>query len=136
MSSLNVRSAFEAAWAILLPNLTLYATINEEPDRNAMPDQWATVDYLPAGDPPISLGNPGCFREAGVILVVAFVLSGQGDTQAVTLADQIRDTFRNWKDPTGAIKINEAAPPESDAASDGRWFAASISLTYQYDRYL
>jgi len=117
-----------------MPGLQLYATINEEPDRNMLPDNWATVDYLPSGDPQVSLGSPACFREQGTILVVVFVLPGLGYSQAITLADQVRDVFRDWKDPTSEIEILQADPPDGGAASDGRWFAASVSLSYQYDR--
>jgi len=134
MSSLAVRQAFETAWPTLLPGIPLQDTINEEPDRAVLPDQWATVDYIPSDDPQISLGEPACWRESGVILVVVFALPGLGDDAAVTMADAVRDGFRYWKDPTNEIKIDQATAPESGGASDGRWFAASVSLSYQYDR--
>lgn len=136
MSSLQVRQSFEAAWAALLPALPLNDTINVEPDRSVLPDNWATVDYIPSNDQRRSLGPKSCWREEGVILAVVFVLPGFGDTQAVTLADQVRDAFRDWQDTVNDIRIVQADPPESDGASDGRWFAASVSLAYQYDRYI
>ena len=134
MSSLQVRESFEAAWASALPGLPLYGTINEEPDRNNLPDNWATVDYLPSEDPQVSLGQQACWRESGIILVVVFVLPGLGDQQAVTLAEQVRDVFRGWK--ANNVRIDQADPPESGGASDGRWFAASVSLNYLFDRLL
>ena len=134
MSSLVVRQAFEDSWATIMPTVPLHDTINEEPDRSVLPDQWATVDYIPSDDPQISLGEPACWRERGVILVVVFALPGQGDDAATTMADAVRDGYRYWKDSTGYIKIDQATPPESGGASDGRWFAASTSLSYQYDR--
>ena len=134
MSSLAVREAFEGAWTTLMPGLTLYATINEEPDRDALPDSWATVDYIPQDDPQISLGTQACWRESGVILVVVFALPGQGDTVSTALADQVANTFRSWKASLIDMSIYQASPPESGGASDGRWFAASVSLSYQYDR--
>lgn len=134
MSSLVVREAFEAAWQTLMPGLTLYGTINEEPDRETLPDAWATVDYIPSDDPQISLGTQACWRESGFILVVVFALPGQGDTAATALADQVRDAFRSWKASAIDMVIDQATPPESGGASDGRWFASSVSLSYQYDR--
>lgn len=134
MSSKVVRDAFEAAWLVELPAIPLHDTINEEPDRETLPDNWATVDYIPSSDQRVSLGEQACWRETGTILVVVYALPGLGDTAAITMADQVRAAFRDWQDSTIDMEIDQADPPEGGAASDGRWFAAAVSLTYQYDR--
>lgn len=136
MSSGAVRDAFEAGWLVEMPGLDLEQTLNEEPDRKNLSDQWATVDYASFGEERVSLGGIACRRETGVINVVVFIKSGGGDAQAVTLADSVRDAFRDWKDPTGNITINRVDPGETGEASNGRWFAASVNLTYTFDQYI
>ena len=134
MSSLTVRQAFEAEWPVRMPDLDLNNTINVEPDRSVLPDNWATVDYQPTDYTQISLGGVGCWRETGSILVTVFTLPGLGDTQAVTLGEEVRSAFRKWRDDVNDIRIITADPPDGGEASDGRWFAASVSLAYQYDQ--
>lgn len=136
MSSGVVRDAFETAWLTLMPALDLNATINEEPDRKLLADQWATVDYSSFGENRVSLGETACRRETGIIDVVIFVKAGTGDGNVVTLADSVRAAFRDWKDPSGTISINEVNPGATGEASDGRWFAAAVSLTYTFDNYI
>ena len=51
MSSLAVRQAFEAAWTVKVPALSLEETANDEPDRKNLPTNWATVDYSGTEDP-------------------------------------------------------------------------------------
>ena len=136
MSSLAVREAFETRWPVAMPTLSLDDTINLEPDRDALPAQWATVDYFGTSDNQVSLGDPACWREEGTILVTVFVASGTGSVNVVNLADQVRNQFRNWDDPSIGLEIFRAEPPEGDAASDGRWFAMSVSLVYTYDRFI
>lgn len=136
MSSGVVRDAFELAWATLMPTLDLEATLNEEPDRKTLADQWATVDYAAFGENRVSLGETACRRESGVITVVVFVKCGTGDSNVITLADSVRDAFRDWKDISGKISITEVSPGETGEASDGRWFAASVNLAYNFDNYI
>jgi len=136
MSSGAVRNAFETDWLTLMPTLDLEATLNEEPDRKLLADQWATVDYSSFGENRVSLGETACRRETGVITVVVFVKAGIGDGQAITLADSVRDAFRDWKYSGAAISITEVAPGETGEASNGRWFAASVNLYYTFDNYI
>ena len=130
MSSKAVRDAFEAGWLIAMPGLDL------EADRTTLADQWATADYSSFGEQRVSLGETACRRETGLITVIVFIKAGEGDAQAVTLADSVRDAFRDWKDPTGNITINRVDPGETGEGSDGRWFAASVNLTYTFDQYI
>lgn len=136
MSSGAVRTAFETAWSILLPTLPLEDTLNEEPDRKTLASEWATVDYLSLGENRASLGVQACRRELGTITVIIFVKAGYGSAQAILLADQVRTAFRDWKDPSGKISITGVDPGETGEGSDGRWFAASINLTYKFDQYI
>ena len=136
MSSGAVRTAFETAWLTLMPTLPLYDTINEEPDRDTLPAEWVTVDYLSFGEERVSLGDTACRRETGTIVPIVFVKAGSAGTQVIVLADAVKDAFRDWKDPTLKIKITAVSPGENGDSSDGRWFAASINLTYVYDRYV
>lgn len=136
MSSGFVRNAFELSWVTLMPGLDLEATLNEEPDRKTLPVQWATVDYASFGENRVSLGETACRRESGVITVVVFVKCGTGDTNAVTLADSVRDAYRDWKDPSGKVSMIEVSPGETGEASNGRWFAASVNLVYNFDNYI
>jgi len=136
MSSGVVRTGFELAWVTLMPALVLESTINEEPDRSTLPTQWATVDYSSFGENRVSLGETACRRETGIISVVVFVKAGIGDTNVITLADSVKDAFRACKDATGKISITEVSPGEDGEASDGRWFAASVNLFYNFDNYI
>ena len=136
MSSGAVRTAFETAWPTLLPTLALVDTLNDEPDRNTLPDEWATLDFISTGESRESLSNPACRRERGTIIPIVFVKAGSGSAQAIVLADSIKDAFRDWEDPTQTISITAVSPGETGDSSDGRWMGVSINLDYVYDQYI
>lgn len=136
MSSLIVRQDFEASWLVRMAGsgLTLYGTINEEPDRKDLPASWATVDYESDGDRRVSLGGQGCWRETGIMQVVIFGASGTGEDTVIGFADQVRNAYRDWKDPTINLAILQADPGETGKSSSGNLFGAAVNLSYQYDR--
>ena len=136
MSSGAVRDAFETAWLTLMPTLPLVDTINDEPDRDTLPDEWVTLDFISPGETRESLGDTACRRERGTIIPIVFVKAGSGSAQAIILADSIKDAFRDWADSTGKISITAVSPGEFGDSSDGRWMGISINLDYVYDQYI
>ena len=136
MSSKTFRDAFEARWAIAMPALAAHDTLNDEPDRQSLPAQWATFDYTSFGEKRVSLGKPACRRESGNIIVVVFVKAGTATSALTALTDSVCTAFRDWKDSTGKISIEEVGPGETGGESDGLWFAASVNLLYNFDQYI
>lgn len=136
MSSKTVRDAFELAFVAAFPALNLQDIDNVEPDRGSLPDQWTTIDYISGGESRVSLGETACRRELGSIIPVIYVKAGAGSDPVIVLVESIRTFFRDWADPTGKIIITEVSPPDAGGASDGRWFAASTTLRYNFDQYI
>ena len=135
MSSKYVRDEFRASWATKVPGITLYETINDDPDHTDMPDLWATVEFVAFNEQPISLGSPSCRRETGTIIVVLAYRSGQGDDELLTAAETIRTAYRHWA--VTDLSVTQTDPPLSDAGfSDGMWYTMSIDISYVYNKYI
>lgn len=135
MSSQYVRDEFESSWTTKVPGITLYDTINTNPDHTDMPDLWATVEYVAFNETPISMGSPSCRRESGSIIVVLNGKAGLGDSALNVAAETVRDAYRYWA--VTDLKVTQIDPPLSDSGfSDGVYYELSIDIAYDYDRYV
>ena len=135
MSSQYVRDQFRASWPVLVPTIELFDTINDDPDHDAMPELWATVEFVAFNEDPVSLGEPSCRRESGTIIVELSGRSGLGDDALTAAAETVRTAYRYWKVP--GLRVTQIDPPLSDNGfSEGRWYIMSIDISYDYDRYI
>jgi len=135
MSSKYVRDEFRGSWTTKVPSITLYETINDDPDHTDMPDLWASTEFVAFNENQISLGSPSCRRETGTIIVVLNGRAGKGDADLLTAAETIRTAYRHWA--VTDLSVTQIDPPLSDLGySDGMWYTLSIDISYVYDRYI
>jgi hypothetical protein len=138
MSAAYVREQFRTVLAGLLPAPWAYVeSINNAVDAETLPPQWFTVEFTPADDQRISLGEPGLYRETGAPLVLLFTEHQIGDAEALSGAELVRAGLVNFTDPTGHLRVLACGPPTELDGGDfrGAWYGQSVDVRYQYDRF-
>lgn len=136
MSSAAARTAFRAELASAFPLLPQFDTLGARIDNNALPDLWATTDFIPISDVSIAIGQPTCHRETGTFRVYVAGKSGAGDAAIITQADAILAHFRTWRSAAAGIRVNGAVPPAPSEFSDGRWLICAVDLAFTHDYYV
>jgi hypothetical protein len=143
MSADYVRTQLTAAVApILVPfGFTFFETINRAHKAGQLPKAgWYTVDFIPAIDDPVSLGSPQLFRESGSCVVAIFTAQDITDTEAADAAEVVRDAMVHFQvaDAAGnSLRVIDCGPPNDADGGDfrGAWYAMTVDLRYQYDRF-
>ena len=131
MSSKAVRDAFRASWSTAVPDIDFYETVNDDPDHSTIPALWATAEFQSYNDEPITLGNPACYRETGIITVVLATTAGIGDDDLLVAAEKVRDAYRHWR--SGDIRVVQVDPPLNEGFSDGNYYIMDVDISYVYD---
>lgn len=138
MSADRVRDAFRAALSgLLVPEgFEFVESINHAETTKTLPDNWYTLDFLPASDSRISLGVPALFRETGRCMVAIFTPHQTLDQSAVDAAEVVRAAMANWFDPSGSVRVLTAQPPTDLDGGDfrGSYYGITVDLLYQFDR--
>lgn len=136
MSSAPVRRAIEAALPVLLPSLTYVPTLNVPIDQSALPSHWFTIDYQAFESVRISIGLPGCFKERGIILATLAAPPDDTDLPLADMAEQFRDAFLDWFDPSGFVRVYQVNPPLEVDAGDlrGSYWLMEVALDYEFYR--
>lgn len=82
----------------------------------------------------ISFGDPSaiCFREEGVVSVLAFTPTPEASGAGRTIADTVRDALR-LQTLDNNVKIRSVAPPVMESLNDGIWSVISCAVTYRFD---
>ena len=135
MSSQYVRDKFRQSWYALVPSITLYETINDDPDHDSITGVWATVMFNAFNETPVSLGQPSCRREEGTITVVLSYRAGEGDRVLNAAAESVRNAFRYW-DAENITVVQVDPPLASNGFSDGMNYVVDVDITYTYDNYI
>jgi len=139
MSAATVRDAFRTKLdTLLVPfGFAFVESINKAEATRDLPDNWYTLDFMPASDDRISLGVPALFRETGRVAVAIFTPQQIEDEDAVDAAEIVRTEMANWFDPTGHIRVNSAQPPTDMDGGDfrGSFYGITVDLAYTYDRF-
>ena len=133
MSSASARVAFRAELASAFPALHLVATLGERVDNNALPDLWASTDFVPISDNAISIGKPACHRELGTFRVFVVGKAGEGEAAIIDQATLILAHFRSWR--MNGIRVTQAIPPAPSDFSDGRWLICAVDFAFSHDYY-
>lgn len=138
MSSLIVREHVASVWATKLPDLPLKDAHNTNADYTAvLPSEWAALLFHDVSRRRIALGNPGCYRENGIITMRVYVKSGIGQTRALTLAEGVVSAWLNYAGLFGQLHFLEVSPPQdlADGGSVGDWYAVQVDVSYIYDTF-
>lgn len=135
MSSVFVREAFYEALPVELPDYVFVPTLNVWGEQKELPpDGWYSIDFAAIETVRTSIGNPGCFRERGVVNIVLAAPAMAGDIDLARQAAVVWWKFQDWYDPTFALHVNQAQPPIEVDAGDlrGAWWLFEVPLEYEY----
>lgn len=135
MSSADVRAAFRARVATLLPGFIYVESFNVAEPSKDLPARFFSLDFAAASDERIGLGRPSWFRESGAVGVLVNTEQMIGDTEATTAADVVRRALCNWADLGGHLRVLDCSPPADIDGGDmaGAWYRLSVSARYQFD---
>lgn len=81
-----------------------------------------------------SLGDPGnrLTREEGAFRLVLHVQRGEGAGEGLALIEQLRTLFRA-KESGGIVTYEPSPPTEHDNNDEGKYYALSTAVPYEYD---
>src|SRR5262245_196328 len=133
MSSQVVRQAFQSELVAAFPAVPYFTTLAVRTDNEALPALWQSLDFIPASDGPISIGNPACYRETGAARALVVGQAGAGEGAAITQAEASRNHFRRWAVPAEQIQVVNVLPPTAAPESDGRWLVVAVDMNYRRD---
>lgn len=133
MSSSTVRNAFRTELAAAFPALPQFDTLGVRVDNNALPELWATTDFIPISDNAIAIGRPTCHRELGTFRCFVVGKAGTGDSTIIGQADSILAHFRAWRN--GNIRVINTIPPAPSDFSDGRWLICAVDFAFSHDHF-
>lgn len=137
MSSLTVRDAV-LAHALAWGQLAVVEIENDEikPPSNSL-EPWLAVQFAPATEEPITLGEPGqrTYREVGTFFLHVVVPSGTKTRVALTYGESIRNHFAAKQ--FGGVTTYTADPPATQKGAtiqtSGNWFGATVAVDYDFD---
>lgn len=113
------------------------------------PIAWPNVDFTPtpgqsfvrfwvtdAGASQVSMGDPGnnIYRHSGTLYIMIFTPAGQGDEEALKLADQAAAIFRGWQ-PQGTGLRFLHAPYVRRAGLEQTWYHLNVLVPFQRDEH-
>lgn len=124
-----IRQRFETQWAARTP--AQYPSVTfDAPDNEA----WVRLNIDDAATEWASFGVPdgNTERHFGQVTVQIFVLSGEGEGEALELADVVKGIFRNWSDVSSGLRF--LVPPYArQVGVDGKWYQINVVAPYQFD---
>jgi len=129
MSSLYVRRLVRqwAAAAAAGEGLPFYDTINQAQDPKE--PTWVTAEFPNA----TTQASTYCSDEETGVFDLAFLTrGGQGDERVLEEAEAVMAGFMTQEDPTHALQLGRAAPPQEFPAGDVPWFVVLFSVPYVY----
>lgn len=122
-----IRTRFNTQWASTTP--IKWANVPFDPPND---DAWVELSVGDAGAIQASMGDPGnnTYRHTGAVTVMIFTPSGQGDKEALELADQAAAVFRAWQ--SGGI-LFRPAPFIRRIGTKDNWFQVNVVCPFQRD---
>lgn len=110
------------------------AGINLEGDTPADGSPFLDVEFPVANEQLITIGSPGSnvYRETGAIRFVLLIQRGQGVTQGLGWADELRTLFRGVQFAT----VNTWAPTSpvlDDSNDNGSYWKLTFAVPYYFD---
>lgn len=130
MSSLAVRTAFRtefATWcAAHTPAIEFYDTINKRVKPTS--DFWITLEFYTTGMQKMTFC--GTKEESGYCEAVIFCKAGIGDTDVLTVAEEIATDFINFQ--AGNIIVDEIEAPMEYTSGEAKQGQYGISMFLNY----
>jgi hypothetical protein len=132
MPSKAVKDAVEARLATWSGIGTVPLADINELGADSPVEQFISVEYPVSHADRVSLGDPGLFREEGVIRFVLYVLDLAGIEEALTWVEELRALFGD--EEFAGVETFEASPAEFDSSHRvSGFFPVPFVVPYQYD---
>lgn len=125
-----IRLKFETAWGATTS--VQYPMVQDFQIPDASP--WVRLNIEDANSFWASMGSPGSNveRNVGLVTMQIFVLSGEGEGQALELADQAKAVFRSWQDTASGVRF--VVPPYArQVGVDGKWYQINVLAPFRFD---
>lgn len=135
MSSLALRTAVRASWALLMPGIPYFDTINmtlpEGDFDETPPPLWGTLIFLSVDRKPVTMGTRPHYEETGTVRIVLLAASGEGETAALSAASDAARDWHGWVAPGGQMWFSKiGAPQQLEPETRGDWFQVGVDCTY------
>ena len=78
-----------------------------------------------------NVGNPGCHRVLGLIVLSIYVPTSTGTNEARDIADQLAALFRDKQ--FGGITCQEAVPRNQGELDGSGWYQYDLSIRFYWD---
>jgi hypothetical protein len=92
---------------------------------------WIRLSILDGDAIRKNVGNPGCHRQTGVIMIQIFVTENEGTNVARQYADTLSALYRDVT--FNGITCREASPMNIGLVQG--WYQFNVSIPYYYDAY-
>lgn len=127
-----IRVRFATQWGATTPS-QMPGVKFDAPDDEA----WVRLNIDPAGASWASMGDPdnNVERNTGLVTVQVFVPSGEGEGQALELADQVRSVFRSWTDVTSRVRFR-VPPFARKIGTEGKWHQINVVAPFEFDDFV
>ena len=124
-----IRERFRVEWgsttAVQMPKVAFVPPDNVPWVRLVIDD--AASNWASFGDP----GN-NTERNFGQVTTQIFALTGDGEGEALELADQAKAVFRAWRDVASGVRF--LVPPYArQIGDDGKWYQINVVAPFQFD---
>lgn len=127
-----IRARFAAQWGSTTP--VAWPNVDFTPPDNTA---WVRLNVADADTRQASFGDPGnnVHRHTGLVTVMIFTPLGQGDKEALELADQAAAIFRGWQDSSSGV-LFRSPPFVRQIGSEKKWFHLNLLCPFQRDSLL
>jgi hypothetical protein len=80
------------------------------------------------------MGDPGnnVYRHAGLLYLMIFTPAGEGDEEALKLADQAAAIFRGWQSPGTGLRFLQP-PYIRKVGTETLWYHVNVLVPFQRD---
>lgn len=124
----ELRQRFETQWASETP--VAWPNVEFKPPEE---DAWVRFTIVNADARQASFGDATNFhRHPGMVMVQVFTPVNRGDKEALQLADQVANIFRNWYSSGSRIRF-QITPTVKPVGVDRNWFQVNVSCPYIRD---
>lgn len=112
----------------------------QEPSQKFTPPDngpWMRLVIQDAGAQWASMGDPGnnIARNVGQVTVQIFVPSGEGEGDALAIADLAMVAFRSWNDAASGLRF-EVPPYARQIGTEGKWYQVNVVAPYRFDDFI
>lgn len=127
-----IRTRFSGFW-VGQPPVQMPSQKFTPPDNGP----WMRLTIQDAGARWASMGAPGnnIARNVGQVTIQIFVESGEGEGEALGIADQALAVFRSWNDTATGLRF-EVPPYARQVGTEGKWYQINVVAPYRFDDFI